>query len=99
MSNLELQWTLNALRRELVLLSTSTCNNIGQRDYSLTVDAIQKQLRPRDNVSLALDRRTSMNKSAITLVIAYYNDRNRVLREAQLGSDMVDSHFFSYFEH
>jgi len=40
-----------------------------------------------------------MNKSAKTLVIAYYNDRNRVLREAQLGSDKVDSHFFSYFEH
>jgi hypothetical protein len=43
------------------------------------VDAIEKQLPSTNKVSLALDGWTSTNKVAITLVIAYYVDRNRAL--------------------
>jgi len=39
-----------------------------------------------------------MNKLAITLVIAYYIDRNRALREVQLPFDEAESAFFAYFE-
>jgi len=43
-SNLELQWSFNALRSELVLLSASTLSNIRRREYTVTVDAIKNQL-------------------------------------------------------
>jgi len=95
-SNLELQWSYNALRSDLVLLSASTLSNICWRKYSLTVDAIEKQLPSRNQVSLALDRWTSTNKLDITSVIAYYMDRNQALREVQPAFNEVKYHFFSY---
>ena len=73
-SNIELGWSYNALRSDLVLPSASTLSNICQRQYSLTVDAIKKQLPPRNEVSLALDGWTSTDKLAITSAIAYYMD-------------------------
>ena len=97
-SNLELRPSYNALRSELVLLSASTLSNISQREYTLTVDAIKKQLPSRNKVSLALDGWTLTNKLAITSVIPYYMDRNWALREVQLAFDEVDSPFFSDFE-
>jgi hypothetical protein len=54
--NLELRWSSNALRSELVLLSASTLSNNRWREYTLTVDAIKKQLLSTNKVSLALDR-------------------------------------------
>jgi len=97
-SNLELQWSYNALRSEFVLPSASTLSNICRREFTLTVDAIKKQLLSRNKCSLPLDRWTSMNKLAITLVIASYMERNWALRETQLAFDEVDSQFFSLFE-
>jgi hypothetical protein len=97
-SNLELQWSYNALRSELVLPSASTLSNICRREYTLRVDAIKKQLLSTNKVSLALDRWTSTNKLAITSVIAYYMDRNWALRVVQLAFDEVDRPIFSYFE-
>jgi len=96
--NLELRRSYNALRSELVLPSASTLSNICRREYSLTVDAIKKQLLSTNKVSLALDGWTSTNKLAITSVIAYYMDRNWALREVQLAFDEVYSPIFSYFE-
>jgi len=61
------------------------------------VDAIKKQLPTRNKVSLALDRWTSTNKSAILSVIAYYMDRNWAMQEVQLAFDEVNSLFFFYF--
>jgi hypothetical protein len=78
-SNLEQRWSYNALRSELVLPSTSTLSNICWTEFTLTVDAIEKQLPSTNKVSLALNGWTSTNKVAITLVIAYYVDRNRAL--------------------
>jgi len=97
-SNLELRRSYKALRDDLVLLSATTLSNICRREYALTVDAIKKQLPLQNKVSLALDRWTSMNKLAITLVIAYYMDRNWALREVQLAFDEVDLLFCSRFE-
>jgi hypothetical protein len=97
-SNLELRRSYNALRSELVLPSASTLSNICRREYTLTVDAIKKQLPSTNKVSLALDGWTSTNKLAITSVIAYYMDRNWALREVQLAFDEVNSPIFSYFE-
>jgi len=62
------------------------------------VDSINKQLPSRSKDGLTLDGWTSMNKVAIVLVIAYYINRNWVLRELQLAFNEVDSPFFSYFE-
>jgi hypothetical protein len=97
-SNLELRWSYNTLRSELVLPSASTLRNICRREYTLTVDAIKKQLPSTNKVSLALDGWTSTNKLAIMSVIAYYMDRNWALREVQLAFDEVDSPICSYFE-
>ena len=74
--NLELQWSYNALWSELLLPSASTLSNICQREYTLTVDAIKKQLPSRNKVSLALDGWTSTNKLDTTLVITNYMDYN-----------------------
>jgi len=93
-SNLELPQSYNALWSELVLPSASTLSNICRREYTLTVDAIKKQLPSRNKVSLALEGWTSTNKLAITSVIAYYMDRNWALREVQWAFDEVDSPFF-----
>jgi len=97
-SNLELRWSYNALRSELVLLSASTLSNICRREYTLTVDEIMKQLPSRNKDSLALDWWTSTNKFAMTSVIAYHMDGNWALGEVQLAFDEVDSPFFSNFE-
>jgi len=70
-SNIELGQSYNALRSELVLPSASTLHNICRREYTLTVDAIEKQLPSTKKVSLGLDGWTSTNKLAITSVIAY----------------------------
>jgi hypothetical protein len=81
-----------------MLPSGSTLSNICKRDYSLAVDAIKKQLPSRNKFSLALDRWTSTNKLAITLVITYDMDRTWALREVQLAFNEVDYHFFSYYQ-
>jgi len=95
-SNLKLQCSYNALRSKLVLPSASTLRNICGREYTLTVDAIKKQLLSRNRVSLALDGWTLTNKLIITSVIAYYKERNWVLRKVQLAFDEVDSSFIFY---
>jgi hypothetical protein len=97
-SNLELRLSYNALRSDLVLPSANTLSNICRREYSLTVDAIEKQLPSRNKVSLALDGWMSTNKLAIMSDIAYYMDRNWALCEVQLAFDEVDYHFFSYYK-
>jgi len=97
-SNLELPHSYIALCDDLVLPSAMTLSNIGQRKYALTVNAIKKQLPSCNIFSLALDRCTSMNKLAITSVIAYYMDENLALCEVQLPFYEVDRQFFSTFE-
>jgi hypothetical protein len=97
-SNLELRRSNNALRSELVLTSASILSNICRRQYTLTVDAIEKQLPSTNKGSLALDGWTSTNKLGITSVIAYCMDRNCTLREVQLAFDTADGPIFSYFE-
>jgi hypothetical protein len=72
--------------------------NICRREYTLTVDAIEKQLLSRNKVGLALDGWTSTNKLPIMSVISYNMDRNWALRELQLAFNEVDCPFFSYFE-
>jgi len=62
------------------------------------MDAMKMQLLSQNKVSLALDGWTSMNKLAISSVIAYFMDRNRALREVQLAFNEVDRLFFSHFE-
>jgi hypothetical protein len=79
LSNLGLRQSYNTLRRELVLPSPSTWSNICRREYTLTVDAIKKELPSTNKVSLALDGWTSTNNLATTSVIANYMDRNWVL--------------------
>jgi hypothetical protein len=96
-SNLELGRSYKALRDDLVLPSSTTLSNICRREYALTVDAIKKQLPILNKVSLALDGWTSMNKLAITSVIANYIDRNWASREVQLAFDEVDNMFGSRF--
>jgi len=97
-SNLELRRSYKALHNDLVLPSTTTLSNIYLREYTLTVDAIQKQLPIRNKVSLPLDGWTSTNKLAITSVIADYMDWNWALREVQLAFDEVNHLFCSRFE-
>jgi len=60
-------------------------SNICRREYAPTANAIKKQLPSQHEVSLALDEWISMNKLAITSVIAYYMDQNWALREVQLA--------------
>jgi len=69
-SNLELRRSYRELRDDLVLPSATTLSNICQRQYALTVDAIEKQLPSPIEVSSSLDRWTSPNKLAMTSVIA-----------------------------
>jgi len=97
-SYLELQRSYNAICGELVLPSSSTLSKICRREYSLTVDAIKKQLPSRNKVGLALDRWTSTTPLAITAVIAYYMHRNWVLQKVQLAFDEVDSLLFYHIE-
>jgi len=97
-SNLELWRSYEVLRDDLVLPSATILSNIRRREYALTVGAIKYQLPSRNKVSLGVDGWTSTNKLAITLVIAYYMDRNWALREVQLAFNEVDRLFFSHFE-
>jgi hypothetical protein len=73
---LELQLSYEALSDDLVLPSATALCNICQRESAQTVDGIKKQLLSQKTVSLPSAGWTSMNKLAITLVIAYYMDRN-----------------------
>jgi hypothetical protein len=73
-------------------------SNICRREYTLTVDAIEKQLLSRNKVGLPLDGWTSTNKLPVMSVISYYMDQNWALRELQLAFDEVDCPFFSYFK-
>ena len=70
--NQELQQLYNALRSKLILLAACTVGVICWREYTLTVDAIKKQLLSIIKVSLDLDGWTSTNILAITLVIGYH---------------------------
>jgi len=98
-SYLELQRSYMALRNDLVLPSATTLSNLCWREYALTVDAIEKQLPIRNEVSLPMDGWTSTNKLAVMSVIGYYMGRNCALREVQLPFDEVDRLFCSRFEH
>jgi hypothetical protein len=60
------------------------------------VDAIKKKMLSTNKVSLALDRWASMNKLAITSVIAYYMNYSWALQDGQLTSDEVSSISHSY---
>jgi hypothetical protein len=62
------------------------------------VDAIKKQLPSRKKISLACNEWMSMNKLAITSVIAYYIDPNWAMQKVQQAFDEVVSPFCSYFE-
>jgi len=92
--NLKLWQSYKALQDNLVLPSATTLSNVCWMDYSLTVDAIRKQLPSQNNVCLALDGWTSTNILSITLVIPYYMDRNWALCEVQLAFDDVYRLFF-----
>ena len=86
------------LHDDLVLPSVTTLSNICRRESALTVDAIKKQLPSQNEVTLALDRWTSMNKLCMKSVITYKMHRYWALREVQLAFDEVDRLFFSRFE-
>jgi hypothetical protein len=68
-SNPEQRQPYNALQSELVLPSANTLSNICRMEYTLTVDAIKKQLPSTNKDSIALDRWTSEYKLAITSVV------------------------------
>jgi hypothetical protein len=97
-TNLELRRSYKACRDDLVLRSVTTLSNICRMEYALTVDAIKKQLPSQNTVSLALNRLTSTNELAVTLVIAYYMDQNWALHEIQHALHKVDPLFFSTFD-
>jgi hypothetical protein len=93
--NLELRWSYNVLRDDLVLPSATSVSNICRRDYALPADAMMKQLPSRNTGSFALDWWTSTNKLVVMLVIAYWIDQNWALGEIQLAFDKIDCQFFS----
>jgi hypothetical protein len=88
----------NALCTNWVLPSTGTLTNICHKKYSLTVDAIKKQLSSRNKVSLALDGWTATNILCITFIIAYHMDQDCTLQEVQLAFDQVEYHFISLYK-
>jgi len=98
MTNLELEWSYNALWSRLVLPAPSSPCNSCWRQYTLTVDAMKMQLPSRNIVSLALDGWTSTCKFARMSVIASYMNCNWALWDLQLTFDEVDGLLFSYFE-
>jgi len=97
-SNLELWQLGDALCSQLILPSASTLRNICQREYSLTVEEIKKQLPSSTKVSVALGVWTSMNSLRIMSVIECNNDRNWVLWEVNMIFSKVERLFFSYLE-
>jgi len=62
------------------------------------MDAIKNHLWLQNEVSLALDGRTSTNKLAITSGIAYHLHRNWALQVVQLALVDVDQLFYSVFK-
>jgi hypothetical protein len=74
-----------------LLLSASTLSSTFQSEYTLTVDAIKKQLATRNKISLPVDGWTSTNNLAKISVIANFMDRNWAMQEVQLAFDEVDS--------
>ena len=97
-SNPKLWWSYKALQSNFVLPSATTLSNICWREYTLTVDAINKQWPSQNIGSVALDGWTSMNELAITLVIAYCIERHWALREVTLAFNEIDRPFISTFE-
>ena len=97
-SKRKLQRSYKALRNDLVLPSAATLSNSSQREYSLSMDAIKKQLPWQNNVSFTLDRWTSTNKLAIMSIIACFMDPNCAWPEVQLTFNEVDCQFFPTFE-
>jgi len=69
-SNLEWWWGYDALWRKQVLPTVSIPSCICWREYTMTADGIKKQLRLKIKVSYAVNRWTSTNTLAISLVIA-----------------------------
>ena len=55
----------------------------------MTVAAIKNQIPRGHKVSIALDRWTSQNQLAITLVILYYISKNWTLGEVQIAFEEV----------
>ena len=96
-TNLELRRKFNALRFALIPSSATALSNICQREYSLTIDAIKKQLPTKNKVSIVLDGWTSTNKLAIVSVIGYDIDFNWCLREVQLAFNEVCGHLVLIF--
>jgi hypothetical protein len=96
--NLELRELYNALRHDLVFPSVSTLINICRRAYALTVDMIKIHLPSWNQVCLALDGWTSMNKLAIMTVFAHYTDQDWALRKVQCAFNEVDHLFCSPFQ-
>jgi len=97
-SNLELWRAYTALRSKLVLPSASTLRNSCWRKYTLTVDAIKKQLRSRNKVGLAFEGWTFTKKFAIMSIMVYYMNGNWMLREVQMAFNEVDRAFIPDFE-
>jgi hypothetical protein len=97
-SNLEVRRSYKSLPEDLVLSSATTLSNIFRSEYTLTVDAIKKQLPTRNTVSLGLDKRTSTNKLPIMSVIVYHMDRNWALSAVQFAFDEVNCMFSSQSE-
>jgi hypothetical protein len=87
-----------ALCNDPVLPSATTLSYICWLEFAMIVDAIKKQLRSRNEASIALAGRTSTNKLAITSVIAYNLHRNWALCDVHLAFNEVDRLFFSSFE-
>jgi len=82
----------------MILPYASTLSNICWREYSLTMDVIEKQLQWTNKVSLAWDQWASTMKLAIMLVITYYMDQNWTLGEVQLAYDEADGLLYFYSE-
>jgi hypothetical protein len=67
----------NALYHNLVLPVANTMRNIYQKKkYTLTIDAMNKQVPTKNKVCAALDGWISTNTLAILSMIGYYTDYN-----------------------
>ena len=94
----ELPWSCRVLRNDLVPPSATTLSHICWRVYSLTNDAIIKQLPSRNNVSLALDGCTMTNKRGILSVMTDYMIQSWALPVVQHAVDEVHRLCTSIFE-
>jgi len=77
-SNLELRRSDKALRDDLVLPSATTLSNICRRKYSLTMEALTKQLPSQNISSLAFGRMDITEQTP-------HNVSHRLLYESKLG--------------